>query len=70
MCGGGVRSQKPSPEPYLRAAELLGVSAALVVEDSDAGVESARAAGFEVIRVGNPAEVWPALRDRLSRRCH
>jgi HAD superfamily hydrolase (TIGR01509 family) len=66
VCGGDVRSQKPSAEPYLKAAELLGVSAALVVEDSDAGVESARAAGFEVIRVGNPGEVWPALQARVS----
>jgi HAD superfamily hydrolase (TIGR01509 family) len=65
VCGGDVRSQKPSPEPYARAAELLGVSTALAVEDSDAGVESARAAGFEVIRVANPGEVWPALPDQL-----
>jgi HAD superfamily hydrolase (TIGR01509 family) len=67
VCGGDVSRQKPWPEPYIRAVGLLGVSAALVVEDSDVGVESARAAGFEVLRVGNPTEVWPALRVRLRR---
>lgn len=65
VCGGDVQRHKPFPDPYLKAAELLGVSTALVVEDSDVGVQSAQAAGFEVLRVGNPAEAWPALRRRL-----
>jgi beta-phosphoglucomutase len=65
ICGGDVQRHKPFPDPYLKAAELLGVSTALVVEDSEVGVQSAQAAGFEVLRVGNPAEVWPALRRRL-----
>jgi beta-phosphoglucomutase len=67
VCGSDVGHHKPSPEPYLKAVELLGARAALAVEDSNAGVESARAAGLEVIRVGNVAEVWPALRKRLGR---
>ena len=66
VCGGDVTAHKPSPEPYRKAAELLGVRNALVVEDSDVGVASGEAAGFEVVRVGNPAEVWPALRARLG----
>jgi sugar-phosphatase len=42
-----VRSGKPEPEPYLAAADELGVPATdcLVVEDAPAGVVSARAAG-------------------------
>jgi mannitol-1-/sugar-/sorbitol-6-phosphatase len=38
---------KPDPAGYLRAAELLGVPPAdcLVVEDADAGLKAARAAG-------------------------
>jgi len=46
-----VREGKPSPDGYLRAAELLGVppSACLVLEDAPAGIEAARAAGAIVI---------------------
>jgi HAD superfamily hydrolase (TIGR01509 family) len=68
VCGNDARAQKPSPEPYLKAVQLLGTSSALAVEDSDAGVGSARTAGLEVIRVAGPAEVWPALRGRLGRQ--
>ncbi len=46
-----VRELKPAPEPYEKAAQLLGARAPLVFEDSDAGMESARAAGFDCIRV-------------------
>jgi HAD superfamily hydrolase (TIGR01509 family) len=46
-----VSEGKPSPEPYLRAAELLGIPPAelTVFEDTDVGVASARAAGAYVI---------------------
>jgi sugar-phosphatase len=42
---------KPSPEPYLKGAELLGLAAAdcVVVEDAPAGVRSGKAAGALVI---------------------
>jgi sugar-phosphatase len=56
---------KPAPDPYLKAAELLGSKRPLVVEDSDAGAESGRAAGFDVLRVVTPAEVPEALRRKL-----
>uniref|UniRef100_A0A0D9WKY0 Uncharacterized protein n=1 Tax=Leersia perrieri TaxID=77586 RepID=A0A0D9WKY0_9ORYZ len=44
---------KPSPEPYLRALSLLGVSAdqAIVFEDSVIGVQAGVAAGMPVIAV-------------------
>jgi beta-phosphoglucomutase len=61
-----VAEHKPSPEPYLLAARRLGARRPIVVEDSPAGVSSARAAGFDVIRVTNPAEVAPALRAALA----
>ncbi len=50
-----VADGKPSPEPYLRGAALLGVTAAdcLVFEDTPAGIAAARAAGMRVIAVGN-----------------
>src|SRR5215510_11589547 len=49
--GNQVKRHKPAPEPYLLAAERLGATKALVIEDSAAGAEAGRAAGFEVVRV-------------------
>lgn len=66
--GESVTRHKPAPEPYLLAAERLGVSRALVIEDSAAGVASGRAAGFEVMQVKHPREVSGRLRERLGRR--
>jgi sugar-phosphatase len=46
-----VRDGKPSPEPYLAGAKLLGMNArdCLVFEDAPAGITSARAAEMRVI---------------------
>jgi beta-phosphoglucomutase len=66
--GENVTLHKPAPEPYLLAAERLGVSRALVIEDSVAGVASGRAAGFEVMQVKHPRDVVGSLRERLGRR--
>jgi HAD superfamily hydrolase (TIGR01509 family) len=66
VAGGDVSRHKPDPEPYLLAAERLGVTQALVLEDSPAGIASARAAGFEVLVVRNPTQVAEQLRERLS----
>ena len=46
-----VTNGKPHPEPYLRIAELLDVPAPelTVFEDTEAGVEAAKAAGAYVI---------------------
>jgi HAD superfamily hydrolase (TIGR01509 family) len=54
VCGMEVPNLKPAPDPYLRAAELLGARRPLVVEDSSAGVASAIAAGFEVLKLAHP----------------
>ena len=64
--GENVQRHKPAPDPYLLAAARLGVSSALVLEDSAAGVASGRAAGFEVITVRHPSEVADLLRERLG----
>jgi HAD superfamily hydrolase (TIGR01509 family) len=57
---GDVGKGKPAPDVFLRAAELLGVEApaCVVIEDTIAGVEAARAAGMQVIAITNtlPAE--------------
>ena len=49
-----VTRGKPDPEGYLLAASLLGCSATetVVFEDAPAGIESARAAGAQVVVVG------------------
>lgn len=75
VCGEDVQRPKPAPEPYLLAAERLGVRTALVVEDSDVGEASGRAAGFDVLRVTSPHELPHKLTDwltvnRFSRRYH
>jgi HAD superfamily hydrolase (TIGR01509 family) len=64
--GGDVKRLKPAPDPYLLAVERLGVTNALVVEDSEAGCASATAAGLDVLRVRNQAEMPALLAARLS----
>jgi HAD superfamily hydrolase (TIGR01509 family) len=53
VCGEDVARTKPDPEPYLRAASLLGADPArcAVLEDSPSGVAAAEAAGCAVIMV-------------------
>jgi mannitol-1-/sugar-/sorbitol-6-phosphatase len=50
---------KPNPDPFLAAARGLGLepSQCLVVEDSPAGVQAARAAGCASLAVGTTVEV-------------
>jgi HAD superfamily hydrolase (TIGR01509 family) len=68
VCGKEAKQLKPEPDPYLLAAELLKVRRPLVVEDSDAGEASGRAAGFEVLRVGSAESVPVEIRRVLNFR--
>lgn len=56
---------KPDPDPYLRAAGLLGVEvrACVALEDSPSGIASAMAAGAQVVAVRSvlPVSPWPGL---------
>ena len=56
---------KPHPEPYLKGAELLGLSPldCLVFEDAPAGIEAARAARMTTIGV---ATTYPAAELTLA----
>jgi len=68
VCGDEVQQGKPAPDPYLRAAELLGMdpNQCLAVEDSPTGAASAEAAGCSVLVV--PCEVpVPAAPARVFR---
>ncbi len=55
VTGDAVDRGKPHPEPYLKAARLLGVDPAdcLAIEDSDTGARSAETAGCVVLCVPN-----------------
>jgi len=65
VCGDEVDGlNKPLPEPYLKAARLLGVEASdcVAIEDSPTGVSSAVAAGCTVLVVPCDVEVDPGER--------
>ncbi len=53
VCAGETPNGKPFPDPFLAAAEKLGVKPAecLVFEDGNPGVASAKAAGMPWIRI-------------------
>ncbi len=53
VAGDSVTHGKPHPEPYLKAAELLGVEIAncIGVEDSPTGIRSVEASGAHAIAV-------------------
>lgn len=59
VAGDDVTHGKPHPEPYLRAAALLGVdpSACVAIEDSRTGIASAEAAGCLAIGVPHLAAI-------------
>ncbi|MCU1701647.1 MAG: haloacid dehalogenase [Mycobacterium sp.] len=59
VCGDEVVHAKPAPDPYLRAAELLGFDASqcLAIEDSVTGTAAAEAAGAPVVVVPNDVDV-------------
>lgn len=57
VCGNDVSNLKPAPDAYLEAARRLDATRPLVLEDSAAGVASARAAGFEVLVIENAAQM-------------
>jgi HAD superfamily hydrolase (TIGR01509 family) len=66
VTGDSVSQGKPHPEPYLRAAALLGVDPAdtVAIEDSNTGARSAEAAGCTVLVVQNHVPVLPGA-DRV-----
>jgi beta-phosphoglucomutase-like phosphatase (HAD superfamily) len=57
VCAGDYTHSKPHPEPFLIAAQRLGVAPerCLVFEDTDMGIASASAAGMASVKVPQPA---------------
>jgi HAD superfamily hydrolase (TIGR01509 family) len=58
VCAGDYQKSKPDPEPFLMAAERLGVAPehCLVFEDTDMGIQAATAAGMASVKVPPPSE--------------
>ena len=58
VCAGDYVKSKPDPEPFLVAAERLGVvpESCLVFEDTQMGIEAAISAGMAWVRVPPPWE--------------
>ena len=58
VCAGDYQRGKPAPDPFLIAAQRLGVppESCLVFEDTDLGIEAATAAGMQSIRILQPWE--------------
>jgi HAD superfamily hydrolase (TIGR01509 family) len=58
VCAGDYKKSKPDPEAFLVGAARLGVEpeACLVFEDTDLGIEAARAAGMAFVKVPPPWE--------------
>jgi HAD superfamily hydrolase (TIGR01509 family) len=56
VCAGNGNAPKPAPDVYLAACSELSVrpAGALALEDSQTGVEAARAAGMRVLGVPSP----------------
>ncbi|KGM14365.1 HAD family hydrolase [Cellulomonas bogoriensis] len=73
VTGDEVTHGKPDPEPYLRAADLLGVDVTecVAVEDSRPGIASALASGARTLGVQHivPVDAQPGLSrtDSLAR---
>jgi len=74
VAGDDVENNKPHPEAYLKAADLLGVEITdcVAIEDSIPGAASAVASGARTIGVplhsplseGNGYDIWPTLAGR------
>jgi beta-phosphoglucomutase-like phosphatase (HAD superfamily) len=58
VCAGDYTRSKPDPEPFLLAAQRLGVAPedCLVFEDTEMGIEAATAAGMASVKILQPWE--------------
>ncbi len=58
VCAGEYARSKPAPDPFLLAAQRLGVAPehCLVFEDAEIGIQAAKAAGMATVRIAQPHE--------------
>jgi HAD superfamily hydrolase (TIGR01509 family) len=59
VSGDDIAQRKPDPQPFLHAAQMLGVppDGCLVIEDSNAGCEAARRAGMKLAWLKPPVDM-------------
>ncbi len=75
VAGGDYARSKPFPDPFLKAAEVLGVDPThcLALEDSHNGIRAAHAAGMMAVMVPDllePNEEMHALCVRIIESLH
>jgi beta-phosphoglucomutase len=60
--GTMIQHTKPHPEIFLKAASTLGLapSDCIVIEDAEAGIESAVSAGMKCVGIGSPKQLHKA----------
>jgi len=65
VSGDDLEKRKPDPAPFLKGAEMLGLSPSicLVLEDSVSGCEAARRAGMKLVFVRAEVEIDPGAYD-------
>ena len=65
VTGDGVQHEKPAPDVYLRAAELLDISPerCIAIEDTPPGIASAKAAGMYTVHVRASSTAFPPIED-------
>ncbi len=53
--GNNITNSKPDPEVFIKAAEMLGMTAdsCMIVEDADAGIIAGQRAGMKTLAVGS-----------------
>lgn len=70
VCGDDVTHGKPHPQPYARAAEVLGLEPRrlLALEDSENGLKSALAAGCKAVWIPDVARVSSDIQRKLVAR--
>lgn len=53
VCSDDVKETKPSPEPYLKGLEILGLASeyCIVIENAPLGIKAAKAAGIRTLAV-------------------
>jgi HAD superfamily hydrolase (TIGR01509 family) len=63
VCAGDYSRSKPDPEPFLLAAQRLGVAPedCLVFEDTEMGIDAATAAGMASVKILQPWERLKAV---------